>query len=116
MLHSARVNFDLNADPRVRANRRDTKAFCEPISEIHAAYVGLTEITRDFDFPHEQLAVAFELAEPSAETPEGDRELHLVADKFYDELPESIQAGGCNFLEPEALSVWHEKAWQVFSR
>lgn len=92
------------------------KAFCEPIPEIHAAYVGLTEVTHDFDYPHEQLAVAFELAEPSAGTPEGDRELHLVADRFYDELPESVQAGGCNFLEPGALSAWHEKAWQVFSR
>jgi hypothetical protein len=91
-------------------------AFCEPIAEIHSAYIGLTEVTRDFDYPHEQLAVAFELAEPSAATPEGDRELHLVAEKFYDTLPESVQAGGCNFLEPGALSAWHEKAWQVFSR
>jgi len=92
------------------------KAFCEPLTEIRAAYIGLTEVTRDFDYPHEQLAVAFELAEPSAETPEGDRELRHVADKFYDELPESIQEGGCNFLGTEALPVWHEKAWQVFSR
>jgi hypothetical protein len=92
------------------------KAFCEPIPEIQAAYIGLVEVTRDFDFPQEQLAAAFELAEPSVETPEGDRELHLVADKFYDELPETIQAGGCNFLGADALPVWNEKAWQVFSR
>jgi hypothetical protein len=91
------------------------KAFCEPLTEIEAAYIGLTEITRDFDYPHEQLAVAFELTKPPTETSK-DPDVRQVAIKFYDELPESLKAGGCNFLGPDALAVWHEKAWQVFSR
>ena len=33
--------------------------FCEPIDVIRGAYVGLTEITRDFGFPEQHLAVAF---------------------------------------------------------
>jgi hypothetical protein len=90
--------------------------FCEPLDVINAAFVGLTEITRDFDFPEQHLAVAFELAEPSAETEEGDRELRLVADRLYDTLPEEIQAGGCNFLEPGGITAWQEKAQRVFSR
>jgi hypothetical protein len=90
--------------------------FCEPIQAIRRAYVGLTEIARGFDLPEQRLAVAFELAEPSAGTEEGDRELRLVADRFYDTLPEEIQAGGCNFLEPGGISAWQEKAQQVFSR
>ena len=51
---------------------------------IASAYVGLIEITRGFDTPEEHLGVAFELTEPVAETEEGDRELRLVADRFYD--------------------------------
>lgn len=90
--------------------------FCEPLDVIHAAYVGLTELTRDFGYPEQHLSVAFELAAPSAETEEGDRELRLVADSFYDTLPEEIQAGGCNFLEPGGISAWQEKAERVFSR
>ena len=91
------------------------KAFCEPIPEIKAAYVGLVEVTRDFDYPHEQLAAAFELTTPPTGTSEHD-ELRDVALKFYEELPASVQEGGCNFLGPDALPVWNEKAWQVFSR
>jgi hypothetical protein len=90
--------------------------FCRPIDVINSAYVGLTEITRDFGYPEQQLAVAFELAAPSAETEEGDRELRLVTDRFYDTMPEEIQAGGCNFLEPGGISAWQEKAQRVFSR
>ena len=90
--------------------------FCEPVDVIRAAYVGLTEITRDFGYPHQQLAVAFELAVPTAGTEEGDRELRLVTDRFYDTMSEEIQAGGCNFLEPGGISVWQEKAQRVFSR
>ena len=92
------------------------KGFCEPIDVIVAAYIGLTELTQDFHDPRELLSVAFELATPSAETEEGDRELRLVADRFYDTMPEDVQEGGCNFLEPGAIDVWREKAWQVFSR
>src|SRR5215813_1505405 len=36
--------------------------FCKPIPAVTAAYVGLTEITEDFQNPYEQLAAAFELA------------------------------------------------------
>ncbi len=90
--------------------------FCRPLDVIRAAYVGLTEITRDFGYPERHVSVAFELATPAAETEEGDRELRLVADRFYETLPEELQAGGCNFLEPGGISAWQEKAQRVFSR
>jgi hypothetical protein len=92
------------------------KAFSEPLDVINAAYIGVTELTQDFHEPREVLSVAFELAVPSAETEEGDRELRLVADRFYDTMPESIQEGGCNFLEPGGIDAWRAKAQQVFSR
>ncbi len=88
--------------------------FCAPISEIRAAYVGLTELTRDFQHPTRQLSVAFELSESAAATPEGDRELRLVADRFYEVMPAEVQAGGCNFLESGALGPWSEKARRVY--
>lgn len=90
--------------------------FCEPIEVIRSAYVGLTEVTEGFQLPTEHLSVAFELAEPVAATDEGDRELRIVADRFYDTMPEEILAGGCNFLEPGGISAWAEKAHRVFSR
>jgi hypothetical protein len=92
------------------------ESFCKPIDVIRSAYIGLTETTRDFGYPEEHLAVAFELAETSAATEEGDRELRLVADRFYDTMPEEVQAGGCNFLEPGGIAVWRDKAQQVFTR
>ena len=92
------------------------RAFCEPIDAINAAYVGLTELTVEFHEPREQLAIAFELAAPVAETPEGDRELRVVADRFYETMPEEVQAGGCNFLEPGGIEAWQAKARQVFAR
>jgi hypothetical protein len=92
------------------------RAFCDPIDAINAAFVGLTELTVEFHDPREQLAVAFELAEPVAETAEGDRELRLVAERFYDSMPEDVVAGGCNFLEPGGIDAWRAKAQQVFSR
>ena len=92
------------------------KGFSEPIDVIRAAYIGLTELTEDFHEPREVLSVAFELAAPSSQTEEGDKELRLVADRFYDTMPEDVQAGGCNFLEPGGIDAWREKAWQVFSR
>jgi hypothetical protein len=102
---------------RVPAELVETvKAFCEPIEVIHAAYVGLVEVTEDFGYPREQLAVAFELNVPSAGTKEGDRELRVVADRFYEAMPEDVRAGGCNFLEPGAIGVWQQKAQRVFAR
>jgi hypothetical protein len=90
--------------------------FCEPIDVIASAYVGLIEITRGLDRPEEHLGVAFELSEPVAETAEGDRELRLVADRFYDTMPEEILEGGCNFLEPGGVEAWADRARLVFSR
>jgi hypothetical protein len=90
--------------------------FCRPIDVIRSAYVGLIEVRVDFELPVERLATAFELAEPAAETAEGDRELRLVADRFYEAMPEELQAGGCNFLEPGGIAAWAEKAQLVFSR
>jgi hypothetical protein len=90
--------------------------FCEPIDVIASAYVGLIEITRGFDRPEEHLGVGFELSEPVAGSEEGDRELRLVADRFYDQMPEEILQGGCNFLEPGGVEAWEEKARRVFSR
>jgi hypothetical protein len=92
------------------------KGFCQPIDVIRAAYIGLTELRQDFHDPRELLSVAFELAVPSAQTEEGDRELRLVADRFYDTMPKDVQEGGCNFLEPGGIDAWREKAQQVFSR
>ena len=100
-----------------RPSSRQTVAdFCEPIDVIRSAYVGLIEITRDFEQPAEHLGVAFELAEPAAESEEGDRELRLVADRFYETMPAEIQAGGCNFLEPGGIAAWAAQAQRVFSR
>jgi hypothetical protein len=102
---------------RVSAELAETvRAFCEPIDVIRASYVGLVEVTEDFKYPHEQLSVAFELRVSQARTREGDRELRIVADRFYESMPEEIIAGGCNFLEPGGAAVWREKAQQVFAR
>jgi hypothetical protein len=92
------------------------RAFCEPLDVISASYVGLTEITEDFDYPREQLAVAFELRAPSVHNTADDPDVQRVADRFYDSMPEDVVAGGCNFLGPGALAAWREKAWQVFAR
>jgi hypothetical protein len=90
--------------------------FCEPIDVIASAYVGLIEITRGDDPPERHLGIAFELDEPVAETPEGDRELRLVVDRFFDSMPRDVLEGGCNFLEPGGIAAWAEKAQRVFSR
>ena len=92
------------------------KAFSERVEVIRASYVGVVEVTEDFAYPRNQLSVAFELAVPTARTEDGDRELRLVADRFYEEMPEDVQSGGCNFLEPGAIGVWREKAQRVFAR
>jgi hypothetical protein len=91
------------------------KAFCEPIPEVRTAYVGLVEVTRDFDFPEEKLAVAFELVAPPTDASH-DPAVRRIALRFYEEVPASISDGGCNFLGVDALPAWNEKAWQVFSR
>ena len=90
--------------------------FCGPLDVIKTAWVGLIEIARDFHAPEQHLGVAFELSEPVAETEEGDRELRVVADRFYDTMPEEILEGGCNFLEPGGIDAWAAKAQKVFSR
>jgi hypothetical protein len=102
---------------RVPAGLAKTVAvFCEPLEMIASAWVGVIEITRGVEQPEEHLGVAFELAEPVAETDEGDRELRLVADRFYETMPGEIQEGGCNFLEPGGIAAWADKAQRVFSR
>jgi hypothetical protein len=104
-------------DDRVTPELAKTVAdFCGPLDVIKAAWVGLIEIERDFHAPERHLGVAFELSEPVAETPEGDRELRVVADTFYDTMPEEILEGGCNFLEPGGIDAWAGKAQKVFSR
>ena len=101
----------------VSASLQQTVAdFCAPLEVIRSAYVGLIELTRGLDPPAEHVGVAFELAEPSAESEEGDRELRLVADRFYATMPAEIQEGGCNFLEPGGIEAWAERAVRVWSR
>jgi hypothetical protein len=84
--------------------------FCKPIDVITTAWVGLTEITEDFQHPYEQLAAAFEL------TSDDDEHLQLVADRFYASMPEDVQAGGCNVLDEGGVAAWHKQAQQVFHR
>ena len=84
--------------------------FCKPIDVITAAYVGLTEITEDFDFPREQLAAAFVLTSDDLDT------VQPVADRFYESMPEDVQAGGCNVLDGPGVDVWRKQAQQVFTR
>jgi cobalamin-dependent methionine synthase I len=84
--------------------------FCKPIDSIVAAYVGLTSVAEDFQLPVEQLAAAFELAS------DDEAAMQAVADRFYESIPEEVQAGGCNVLAPAALAIWREKAQRVYSR
>jgi hypothetical protein len=84
--------------------------FCKPIDAVTSAWVGLTEITEDFQHPYEQLAAAFELAA------EDDTHLQEFADRFYGSMPEEVQAGGCNVLDAGGVAVWSKQAQQVFSR
>jgi hypothetical protein len=89
--------------------------FCAPVGAIRSAYVGLLEITEGSDAPEQCLGVGFELTDAAA-TAAGDQELHLVATRFYDLMPEELQKGGCNFLESAGLAAWQQKAQRVFSR
>jgi hypothetical protein len=84
--------------------------FCKPIRAVTAAWVGITEITEDFQHPHEQLAAAFELAA------EDDEHLKAFADRFYASMPEDVQAGGCNVLDAGGVAAWSKQAQRVFSR
>jgi hypothetical protein len=84
--------------------------FCKPLDTVTAAWVGLTEITEDFQHPYEQLAAAFELSD------EDDQHLQAFADRFYEVMPDDVQAGGCNVLDEGGLAVWREQAQQVYSR
>jgi hypothetical protein len=108
--------LDTPAD-RVSPELASTVAgFCAPIGVIRAAYVGLIEVTPDFQAPVEHLGVAFELAEEAMDSAEAVREVNLVADRFYDEMPAEIQDGGCNFLDAGGAAVWAEKARRVYPR
>jgi hypothetical protein len=84
--------------------------FCKPIDAVAAAYVGLTEITEDFQFPREQLAAAFELAA------EDNAALQSFADRFYATMPADVQAGGCNVLDAGGATAWRSQAQRVFAR
>jgi len=84
--------------------------FAKADPNVTAAFVGLTSISEDFHKPYEQLAAAFALAD------ESEAALQAFADRFYGTLPESLQAGGCNVLEPAALEAWQAKAQRVFAR
>ena len=108
--------LDTPADQITPELTRTVADFCEPLDMIRSAWVGLIEVARDFHAPEQHLGVGFELAEPAAETEEGDRELRAVADRFYETMPAEVQAGGCNFLEPGGIAAWAAKAQQVFSR
>jgi hypothetical protein len=84
--------------------------FCKPVEAVTAAWVGLTEITEDFQHPYEQLAAAFELST------EDDDHLQAFAERFYASMPEDVQAGGCNVLDAGGVAVWSRQAQRVFSR
>src|ERR1051325_2189473 len=84
--------------------------FCKPIDAVTAAYVGLTEITEEFGYPHEQLAAAFEL------DAEDDEHLRRFADSFYESMPEDVRAGGCHVLDAGGADAWRAQAQRVFSR
>jgi len=84
--------------------------FAKADANVTTAFVGLTSVTEDFHKPYELLAAAFVLGD------ESDGALQAFADRFYETLPESLQAGGCNVLAPAALEAWQAKAQRVFSR
>jgi len=85
-------------------------AFAQADPNVTRAFVGLTSIQEDFQNAYEQLAAGFVLTDESAAA------LQAFADRFYAQMPESVQAGGCNVLEPAALGDWSAKAQQVFTR
>src|SRR6185437_4923081 len=74
--------------------------FCKSVPNVTEAFVGLTSIAEDFQHPYEQLAAGFVLADESAAA------LSPFPHAFYGRLPESLQDGGCNVLEPAALQAW----------
>ena len=84
--------------------------FCRPLDAVTTAWVGLTEITEDFQHPYEQLAAAFALSD------EDDEHLQAFADRFYAAMPADVQAGGCNVLDAGGVAVWSRQAQKVFGR
>jgi hypothetical protein len=84
--------------------------FAKNDDAITNAYVGLTEITEDFQHPREQLAAAFVLSSEDVDT------VQQFAERFYASTPEEVQAGGCNVLDGPGIAVWAKQAQQVFSR
>ena len=90
--------------------------FCRPLDVVRAGLRRADRAERRRRRARGALAVAFELAETDASTEEGLRQVRLVTDRFYETMPEEIQAGGCNFLEAGGFAVWEERAQQVFAR
>ncbi len=84
--------------------------FCKGLPNVSRAFLALTSIAEDFQNPYEQLAAGFVLTDESAGA------LQAFADDFYESLPETLQDGGCNVLEPAALAAWSAKAQLVFAR
>ena|SRR5579862_4816775 len=84
--------------------------FCKPIDAISEGYVGLTEITVDFQNPYQQLAAAFVLS------PEDVEHVELVAERFDSTMPADVLAGGCNVLDGPGVEVWRKQAQRVFTR
>ena len=80
--------------------------FCEPIDVIKTAYVGLIEITRDFQRPSSISASRSSCPSRSRRPRKATASCALVADRFYDTMPEEILEGGCNFLEPGGIDAW----------
>ena len=84
--------------------------FCKGLDVIAVAYVGLTRVAVDFQNPTEELAAAFVLTE------ETQANIEAVAGRFYESMPEDVQAGGLNVLDPGGQAVWQKQAQQVFTR
>jgi hypothetical protein len=56
------------------------------------------------------------LLDTPAEQVPHDEHLQLVADRLYAAMPEDLQTGGCNVLDPGGVAVWSKQEQQVFHR
>jgi hypothetical protein len=56
------------------------------------------------------------LLDTPAERLSHDEHLQLVAGRFDAAMPEDVQAGDCNALDPRGVAVWSKQAQQVFHR
>src|SRR3954447_10377335 len=84
--------------------------FAKADEAITNAYVGLTEVTEDFQHPQEQLAAAFVLTSEDVDT------VQAFAERFYAVTSADVQAGGCNVLDGPGIAVWAKQAQQVWER